>query len=91
MRSEYHLWICNEPPSVRIDRTAAAFSQKHDNQPLKLKALSIEGTVEGAIQEVAVVHCGGLCVMVSNTSGYHFCGKIEGDTKTEGWIGGRAM
>ena len=37
------------------------------------------------------MHCGGLCVMVSNTSGYHFCGKIERDTKTEGWIGGRTV
>ena len=37
------------------------------------------------------VHCGGLYVMVSSTSGYHFYGKIEGDTKTEGWIGERIM
>ena len=43
----------------------------HD-QPIMLQALSIEGTVAGAIQEVGVLFMG-FCVMVSKTSGYQFC------------------
>ena len=50
----------------------------HGDHPFKLRALSIAGTVAGAVQEVHVhaMWAVGSGVMVFNTSGYHLCGQI---------------
>ena len=52
----------------------------HADHPSKLRVLSIEGTVAGAVQEVHLhaMWAVGSGVMVFNTSGYHLCGQIAG-------------
>ena len=54
----------------------------HGDHPSRLTALSLEGTVAGAVQEVHVhaMWAVGSGVMVYNTSGYQFCGQTEGNT-----------